>query len=182
MSTETDEAIKQDLLCVETQVWLRLFVFEHNHNFHQLFGKLAGQTGLKGICQFAVVPERVFLGSFPEAIPYGRADFCFTQVAKNRARVVNFIRQRNQAGLSVNRFQVLDVSHLPRPPVLLLLTSGRVDYTVRTCVHNVRHTITKAVANICQTRLTSLVFGCIMQEPGNCHVFRASVEDRRKSP
>jgi hypothetical protein len=27
-----------------------LFVFEHDHNFHQLFGKLAGQTGLKGIC------------------------------------------------------------------------------------------------------------------------------------
>jgi len=86
------------------------------HNFHQLFGKLTGQQALKGICQFAVIPERVFFRSFPESTPYSRADFWFPQVTKNRARVVNFIRQRNQAGLSVNRFQMLDVSHLARLP------------------------------------------------------------------
>jgi len=36
---------------------------------------------------------RVFFRSFPETAPYSRTDFWLTQVAKNRARVVNFIRQ-----------------------------------------------------------------------------------------
>ena len=36
-----------------------LFVFEHDHNFHQLFGKLTGQQGLKGICHFAVLAATV---------------------------------------------------------------------------------------------------------------------------
>jgi hypothetical protein len=30
-------------------------------------------------------------------------------------------------------------------------------------MHNVRHAIAKAVANICQTRLASLIFGRVMQ-------------------
>jgi hypothetical protein len=32
---------------------------EHDHNFHQLFRELAGQQVLKGICHFAVIPQRV---------------------------------------------------------------------------------------------------------------------------
>jgi hypothetical protein len=70
---------------------------------------------------------------------------------------------------------MLDVPRLARPPVLLLLTSGCIDHAIRTRMHNVRHAIAKAVANICQTRLASLIFGRIMQEPGDCHVLRASV-------
>jgi hypothetical protein len=70
---------------------------------------------------------------------------------------------------------MLDVSHLARPPVLLLMTSGRIDHAIRTSMHNVRHTIAKAVTNICQTRLASLIFRRIMQEPGDCHVFRAVI-------
>jgi len=44
-----------------------IFVFEHDHNFHQLFGKLAGQQVLKAIGQLAVIPEGVFLGSVAES-------------------------------------------------------------------------------------------------------------------
>ena len=42
-------------------------------------------------------------------------------------------------------------------------------------MHNVRHTIAEAVANISQTRLSSLIFRRVMQEPGDCHVFRAPI-------
>ena len=141
-----------------------LFVFEHDHNFHQLFGKLAGQQFLKGSCHPSVIPERVFFRSFPEATPHSRTDFWLTQVPKNRAGVVNFIRQRNQTGVSVNRFQVLDVAGLTCPPVLLLLTGGCIGYSILTCTHNVGHAVAKPVANIRQTRLAALVLNCIMQE------------------
>ena len=44
-----------------------LFVFEHDHNFHQLFGKLAGQQFLKPLCQLAVnIPTRKGLGALGE--------------------------------------------------------------------------------------------------------------------
>jgi hypothetical protein len=49
------------------------------------------------------------------------------------------------------------------------------DYTIRTCVHNVGYAVAKAVANICQPRLASLVLRRIVQESGDCHVFRASI-------
>jgi hypothetical protein len=64
-------------ICYEVAVsqnW-PLFIFEHDHDFHQLFGKLAWQHALKGICQFAVIPKRVSFGSFSESTPYGRSDF-----------------------------------------------------------------------------------------------------------
>ncbi len=44
---------------------LLLFVFEHDHNFHQLIGKLARQQSLKGICYFAVYHSVSSLGRFP---------------------------------------------------------------------------------------------------------------------
>jgi hypothetical protein len=62
-----------------------LLVFEHDHDFHQLFRKLAGQQVLKGTRQLAVIPERVFLRPFAESTPYGRAYFWLAQVAKERA-------------------------------------------------------------------------------------------------
>jgi hypothetical protein len=78
------------------------------HNVRHAIAKAVANICQTRLASLVLGRERVFFRSFPETTPYSCAGFWFTQVAKNRARVVNFIRQRNQAGLSVNRFQMLD--------------------------------------------------------------------------
>jgi DNA-binding GntR family transcriptional regulator len=71
-----------------TVAWL--FVFEHDHDFHKLVGKLAGQEFVKSICQFAVIPQLILLWLL-KAAPHSRSNFRLTQVAKNGSRIVNFV-------------------------------------------------------------------------------------------
>lgn len=70
---------------------------------------------------------------------------------------------------------MFDVPNFTRAPIFFLLTSGRIYHAIRTCAHNVRHAIAKAVANVCQTRLAPLIFNRIVQQRGDGHVFRATI-------
>jgi hypothetical protein len=69
---------------------------------------------------------------------------------------------------------MFDISQLTCVPIFLVLATGGVDDAVGAGTHDIGDTIPKAISDIRQTLLSTLIFDGIVQKGSNGHVLGAA--------
>ena len=86
-----------------------------------------------------------------------------------------------QPGGRTNFRVLLYVLPLTCAPIILMVAGRGVDNAVGASPHDIRDTIPEAVADVRETRLSTLIFDGIMQKGGDCHVLGAAIFENSRS-
>ena len=129
-------------------------IFQHLDDFVQLSGQLPGPPFAELVGKAAIVPE-CFLARLAEAGPDGFAHVGLSQIAKDRAGIVDLVRQRDAQNVVIGGVEMREMGLLSLLPVRLALAFGRIGKAVRARRHHTRDTITESVADILQPCLAA---------------------------
>ena len=121
------------------RAWRLARCLQYLNNLTQLVRQLAGQSFAKSFGEAAVIRQRLFFG-LAEARPDLLANFGFSQITKDRARIVDLVCQRHAKDIVVSLKQVRQIFFLPLLPVRLALASCRVGQTILEQASTIRAT------------------------------------------
>src|SRR5205809_6837475 len=124
----------------------------------------------KGCDKAAIIPERSLLLAAEAFEHFGSAP---SQIGQNRARVMKFIRRRDQARRRIRLFEMGDVGFLPFSPWRLWRLIG-----IGTTIHDFGNGIAELFPDLDQPFRAPTIFHDIVQERADGFRFVAAVLER----